>query len=213
MKLQKLFFSFGMIGVFSFVLEDFLGTALWRGYNPITSYVSQLTADGAPNVSLTRTLFFIYEICLAIFITSLLVKSFRSYGLCLRVGYAGLLLLSSISILGYGLFPMTMDFIINLKNYMHIAVTIIILAGTILTLFLLALGYLKQEHKRKIGRITFAAATLFLLFNLLHLYAIFHGLNVLGLLQRLSLYTFQIYIFVLSWNYAGRTSGRTYRNR
>ena len=60
-------FSFGMIGTLSFLLEDFLGTVLWKGYNPATSYVSQLIADGAPNVSLTRTLFYFYEICLIIF--------------------------------------------------------------------------------------------------------------------------------------------------
>jgi hypothetical protein len=201
MRLQKLFFSFGMIGSLSFVFEDFLGSIFWRRYNPITSYISQLTADGAPNIPLTRTLFYIYEICLIIFIISMLVKSFRSYGICLRAGYAGLLILLSISILGYGLFPMTMDFIISFKNYLHLVITIIIVAGTIFILFLLALGYIKQEHERKIGRITFVAAILFLLFNLLHLYAIFRGLNILGLIQRLSLYTFQIYIFVLSWNY------------
>lgn len=199
-----------MIGTLSFLLEDFLGTVLWKGYNPITSYVSQLMADGSPTVPLTRTLFTIYEICLAIFFISLLVKSFKSYEICLRIGFAGLLLITAISILGYGLFPMTMDFIINLKNYIHIAVTIIILAGTICLLFLLALGYLKQEHERKIGRITLAAAVLFLLFNLLHLYAIFHGSHALGLIQRLSLYTFQIYIFVLSWIYV---MGRLYNHR
>lgn len=201
MRPQKLFFSFGMIGTLSFLLEDFLGSILWKGYNPITSYVSQLTADGAPNVSTTRTLFYIYEICLVIFIISLLVKSFQTYGMCLRIGYVGLLLISSVSILGYGLFPMTMDLILNLKNYVHVAITIIILVGTICILFLLAFGYLKQEHERKIGYITLSLASLFLIFNVLHILVIFSGLNVLGLIQRLGLYTFQIYIFTLSWIY------------
>jgi hypothetical protein len=201
MKLQKLFFSFGMIGALSFLLEDFLGTLLWKGYNPITSYVSLLTADGAPNLPLTRTLFYMCQISLAIFVLSLLMKSLQLNGNVLKIGYFSLLVIFSISILGYGLFPMTMDFIVNIKNYYHFIVTIIILTGTIFILFLLAFGYFKQEHERKIGSITFIAAILFLLFNLLHFYAILNGLNILGLAERLILYTFQIYVFALSWNY------------
>lgn len=79
-----------MIGTLSFLFEDVLGTVLWEGYNPITSYVSQLTANGATNVPLTRTLFYIYEICLIIFLISLLIKSFQYYGICLKTGYTGL---------------------------------------------------------------------------------------------------------------------------
>lgn len=201
MKLEKLFFSFGMIGALAFLLEDFLGTVLWKGYNPIASYNSQLTADGAPNIPLTRTLFFACQISLAIFVFSLLIKSFRIYGNALKIGYFSLLLIFLISIIGYGLFPMTMDFIFSLKNYFHLLITIIIFTGTIFILFLLAFGYFKQDHERKIGRITLVAAILFLLFNLLHLYAILNGLNILGLAERLILYTFQIYVFILSWYY------------
>lgn len=201
MKLKKMFYSFGMIGTLFFLLEDLLGTALWKGYNPVTSYVSQLTADGAPNVLLTRTLFYIYGICLTVFVISLLLKSFQSYGLCLRACYSGLLLISAIALLGYEFFPMTMDFVINPKNYIHAVVTILILAGTICILFLLAFGYLKQEHEKKVGSITFVAAIFFLFFNLLHLYAIVHGWQALGLIERATLYTFHIYFFILSWIY------------
>jgi hypothetical protein len=201
MRFKKLFFSFGMIGAVAFLLEDFLGISLWKGYNPVTSYVSELFADGAPHIPLTRTLLYINEICLVIFILALLVQSFQHYRICLRIGYICLLVVSSISIVGYGLFPMTLDFIFNPKNYIHLALTILILAATIFLLFLLAFGYLKQEHESKIGRITLTAATLFLIFNLLHLFSILGGLNILGLMERLTLYTFQTYIFVLSWNY------------
>lgn len=203
MRMQKLFFSFGMVGTLSFLLTDFLGTVLWKGYNPATSYVSQLIADGAPNVGLTRTLFYLCEICLVIFFASLLIHSFRFDRILIRLGYAGLLLLCGLSLFGYGLFPMTMDFILNLKNYVHIAITIIILAGTICMLFLLAIGYAKQQERR-VGLITLIAAVLFLFSNLVHLYAIFSGQHNLGLIQRLSLYTFQTYIFVLSWIYVNR---------
>lgn len=147
MKIQKLFFPFGMIAAISFLLDDILGTVLWKGYNPVTSYFSQLIADGAPNLFVTRTLFYFCEICLVIFLASLLIQSFLSDGIVLRLGFAGLLLVSAISLFGYGLFPMTMDFIVNPKNYVHIVLTVIILAGMISLLFPLALGYWKQKRK------------------------------------------------------------------
>ena len=164
MGIKKRLFSFGMIGTLSFLLEDLLGSVLWKGYNPVTSYFSQLMADGAPNASLTRTLFYLYEICLIIFFASLLIHSFRSDRILIRLGYAGLLFLCGLSLFGYGLFPMTMDFIVNPKNYIHIAVTIILLTETICMLFLLALGHAKQQE-RELGRITLIAAVLFLLFT------------------------------------------------
>ena len=202
MKLQKTLSAFGMIGALSFFLEDILGTVLWRGYNPITSYMSELTADGALNVLLTRVLFYIYEICLMIFFAAMCVKAFKIHGVCLKIGYGGLFIIAAISFLGFGLFPMTMNFIKTPKDLIHLIITIFIIAGTILSLFLLAFGYRKQGHGRKIGRITMLFAVLFLLFNLMHLYAIFNDSNILGLLQRLGFYTFQIYIFRLSWYYA-----------
>lgn len=204
MRLQKLLFPFGMISALFFFLFDFLGTVLWKGYNPIVSPVSQLIADGAPNVLLTRTLFYSFEVSLVVFFLGLLIQSFQSHGACLRTGYSVLFLLSVVSLFGYKLFPMTMDFIINVKNYLHAVVTIVIFVGTMGVLFLLALGYRKQEKNRRLGRITFTAAVLFLLFNLLQYYVMIRGLPVGGLVERLTLYTFQIYIFVLSWFYVKR---------
>lgn len=82
-----------MISSLSFLFEDVFRTVLWKGYNPIRSYVSQLTANGAPNIPLTRTLFYIDQISLIIFLISLLVKSFQNYGICLKTGYTGLTLI------------------------------------------------------------------------------------------------------------------------
>jgi hypothetical protein len=74
MKLQKALLAFGMIGSLALILEDLLGTILWRGYNPITSYMSELFANGAPHVLLTRMLLYISEICFIVFLITVCVK-------------------------------------------------------------------------------------------------------------------------------------------
>ena len=143
----------------------------------------------------------------------MLIEAICYYGMILRIGYSGLLLTALISAFGYGSFPMTMDFIINYKNYVHLAITILILAGTVSMLFLLAIGYLRRKNYKNIGYISLAAAFLFLLLNLLHLYLILNGSNILGLMQRLTFYTFQIYILILSWFYMIKSHQKTVENK
>ena len=41
-----------VIGVVEYMVHTILGNILWLEYNPITMYISLLTADGAPNSSL-----------------------------------------------------------------------------------------------------------------------------------------------------------------
>jgi hypothetical protein len=206
MRLQKWSLSLGMIGVISFFIHSILGIILIKGYNPITDYISVLTADGVPNVQLMRLFVNIYRICFLIFIVSLCIKSFQAYQVCTRLGYILLLIMASLSIIGFGLFPMTIDYIISLKNVIHLMITVMIFIATIISIFLLAGGYLKQENEIIIGRLSLITAILLFIFSLMHLFAIINGIAILGLMQRLNVYTFHIYTFILSWIYVFRKS-------
>jgi hypothetical protein len=75
---------------------------------------------------------------------------------------------------------------------------------TALMLYLLAIGYLKQEGLVKIGYLSLTAAILFTVCNLLHLLVILAGLDITGLIQRFSFYTFFIYLFLLSFFFVRR---------
>lgn len=209
MKLQKAFLASGMISSITLISEDLLGIVLWRGYNPIKSYMSELFADGAPPALLTRTLLYISQFCLVIFLITVCVKIIKFYGMSIKIGYIGLLFTASSSILGYGLFPMTLNNIISIKNLIHFIITVSIVIATMILFFFLAFGY-KRENRG----FSIVFAVLFLFFNLLHLYAILKGINILGLLERASFYTFEIYIFVISFFYVFKTDrGNTEQNQ
>lgn len=201
MKLQNKFIFLGMLGVLFFVLHDFLGCILIKGYNPITSYISVLTADGTPHSGFLRTLIQLYQFCFLVFSATLCYKAFKEYSLYTKIGFVLLFLVACVSIFTFGVFPMTMESSINPQNILHLLLILSIIILTNLSLFLLAIGYWKKERILSLGKMTFTVAIIFLLSNLFHLTAIALHWNVLGLIQRVSAYSFLTFTFLLSYFY------------
>lgn len=201
MKLQKGFIFLGMLGVVSFLLHDILGWILIEGYNPITSYISVLTADGTPYSPFLRTLIQLYQLCFLVFSATLSYKAFKKYSTYTKIGFVLLFIVAAISIFTFGVFPMTMESSTNAQNIFHLLLILLIIILTNLSLFLLAFGYWKKEKILLIGKITLTFAVVFLLSNLLHLVAIAMHWNVLGLIQRVSAYSFLTFTFLLSYFY------------
>lgn len=209
MKLQKYLIFLGMLGVLFFVLHDFLGCILIKGYNPITSYISVLTADGTPFSAFLHILLQLYQLCFLVFSATLCYKAFKEYSAYTKSGFVLLFIIACISIFTFGVFPMTMESSINPQNILHLLLILSIIILTNLSLFLLAFGYWKKEQILLLGRITLTVAIIFLLSNLLHLAAIALHWNLLGLIQRISAYSFLTFTFLLSYFYVRKRNRYT----
>lgn len=203
MKLQRWLISLGMIGVISFLIHAILGRVLWPGYNPVTQYVSELTADNSPSAPISRVFVIIYEICFLAFSLGMVITAFRKHNLRLKIGYTSIFVIAIFSILGYGVFPMTVGFLFSLKNIMHLIITTAMFCSTILAVYLLSWGYFKQKLK-KLGQITLIAALLCTTFNLWLLYVLLNGQNIQGLIERLAIYTFHAFTFIVSLFYTSK---------
>jgi hypothetical protein len=200
MKVEKYLMPFGMIGAVVYFLHTTLGRILWKEYNPITTDISSLTADGAPNAELLRVFTFIYGICSLLFVLGMVIKAFRRYNGLLKLGFIIMFIMQFTSVIGYSSFPLTGDKnVMNVQNRMHIIITVIVVFTTIASTFLLALGYRKEEGMNKLGNITLIAAILITIFGSLNPITMSMKLNVLGLTERLVIYTLQIFIFILSY--------------
>ena len=201
-KLEEFFMPLGMIGVVAYMIHIILGNILWHEYNPITTDISSLTADGAPNSSLLRIFTTIYGICMILFTLGMIVKSLRKYHLAMRVGYTILLGMEVISLFGYSAFPLVGDkTVMNLKNIMHIAVTVAVVITTISSAFTLAYGYLSQEKIKNLGKFILIMAIIITLCGMMNPISMSMKLNIMGLTERLVIYSLQILIFVLSFYY------------
>ena len=82
-----------MVGVLFYFAHTILGNILWKEYNPITTDISSLTADGAPNAQMLKILSFIYGICMVLMVIALIIKSFRQYHFMLKIGYIILIIM------------------------------------------------------------------------------------------------------------------------
>ena len=200
MRLLSWLFPLGMIAVLSFLALDIIGSLLWVGYNPIHSYVSELLVIENPHVHLMRTFMNIYTVCFCLFIFAILIHAYRSYHLCAKIGYTVLFVVALMSVFGYGV-PISMAFIFIANNIFHLLLTISILCATILAMILIAVGYFRQEHFIIMGKISRIATILFILFNAWHIVAILTGQNILGLVERLTFYSFHAFTLLMSWIY------------
>lgn len=212
MKIQRWLLSLGMIAAIAFFLHDLVGIALTPNYNPTTSYISELSADGTLFSGVTRAFIILYQVCFFVFVLTLCIKSFQEYRVSIRIGYSFLFLTVGLSVFTFGVFPMTIESAINAQNILHLVLAISIISLTNIALFILSFGYLKQEQKL-VGRLSLLAAVLILVFSLTHVYGIFSGWTILGLLQRLTVYTFQIFTFLLSCIYTFRKESKRRKSR
>ena len=201
-KLEEFFMPLGMIGVVAYMIHIILGNILWPEYNPITTDISSLTADGAPNSSLLRIFTTIYGICMILFTLGMIVKSLKKYHLATRVGYTILLGMEVISLFGYSALPLVGDkTVMNFQNMMHIAVTVAVVITTISSAFTLAYGYLSQEKMKNLGKFILIMAIIITLCGMMNPISMSMKLNIMGLTERLVIYSLQILIFVLSFYY------------
>lgn len=201
-KLERFLMPLGMVGVIFYLVHTILGNILWSEYNPITMDISSLTADGAPNQGILRIFTMIYGICMVLFILGMIIKSDRKYHLGICTGYVVLLGMEVISLFGYTSFPLVGDkTVMNFQNMMHIAVTVAVVATTIASAFTLAYGYLVQEKIKNLGKFILIMAIIITLCGMMNPISMVMGLNILGLTERLVIYSLHILMFVLSFYY------------
>ena len=137
-----------------------------------------------------------------LFTLGMIVKSLRKYHLATRVGYTILLGMEVISLFGYSAFHLVGDkTIMNFQNMMHIAVTVAVVITTISSAFTLAYGYLSQEKMKNLGKFILIMAIIITLCGMMNPISMSMKLNIMGLTERLVIYSLQILIFVLSFYY------------
>jgi len=199
-KFEKYTMPLGIVSCVAYLLHTIIGNFLWTDYNPIKDDISSLTATNAPNAGLLRVFTAIYGICAILFVAGLIIKSFREYSKTTRMGYIIMMLMQLVSMFGYSLFPLSGDkSVMNFQNTMHIIVTVIVVFTTISSGFILAIGYLRKEKMIKLGRFILIMSIIITITGATNPIGIGMGLDILGLTERLVIYSLQFLIFTLSF--------------
>lgn len=186
---------FGMFSVVLYFIHVFLGQALYTNYNWVTMDISSLTASGAPNAALLSIFSGLAGLCAMVFFTGMVLKT----GSRVRTAYILLLVMMTLSTVGYALFPLEGDkTVMTFSNLMHIMVTAGVVVLVIAGLFILASGYRKENTTQRLGNVVLVTAIFITLTGALNPIGMGSGWNILGITERLNIFTLEIFIFMLS---------------
>lgn len=203
-----------MISAVVYFFHVFLGQLLWKEYNPLTMDISSLTAVGAPDADLLRIFTMIYGICFLLFAAGMMIKAFREYHWLTKIGYIIFFIMATASVVGYSLFPLSGDkTVMSFQNMMHIVVTVIVVFTTIFSFFFIAFGYLRKENLKTLGVICLISAVLITVFGVFNPIGMALQLNILGLTERLVIFTLQIFVFFLSFIYTSNNKLLTAKDK
>lgn len=201
-KVIKWLLPLGMFSSAIYIFHVLLGQALWPEYNPITTDISSLTADNAPNATLLRIIGSFYSVSFLVFTLVMVYFAFKNYSRLTRVGFILFAVMAITVVIGYGLFPLDGNkTVMSFQNTMHIVVTVLVVFSSIASMFCLAFGYLKRERLKLLGRITLATAIIFTVFGIMNPISMGAKLDILGLTERLVIFTLMAFTFFISLIY------------
>jgi hypothetical protein len=194
---EVLMFS-GIFAVIFYVMHVVIGGIKWKGYSHLQQPISDLTATGAPNRNLMLTLATIYGLLALFFAMSFTLLKSGEHSSLVFWGGVSFIILHLISVL-YPLFPQDMPGVkTTLKGRMHILITALIVPFTILTPFLVGIGFISEPHWHAFGLYSIITGILILIFGGTTAFFYAKRLPYFGLVERLNIGTLQIWTFVFS---------------
>jgi len=197
--MKKIYPIFGFLGPVIYILALIIGGALRSDYSQLYNTVSELSVINAPNLVLMDFMFGIYNISLIIFAVGAFLdnkvdtsKKYKVAMLMLVVtGLSGIvLLLFSQDIRGS---PATQEGII------HIAVAGISSLLTILAIFLSGFNFRKKEGMKNFGTYSLISGIIVVISGGLAAYSVGNNLFFGGLLEKITILTFILWIMVFSY--------------
>lgn len=186
----------GMLAVLFYLLHTFLGNLWWSAYSPLSTDISSLTATGAPNAHVLRFFTTGYHACLVVFLAAMLGLSGAAHTRQAQAGYLLWLLMALISWFGYWFFPL--ESAPGSSNAMHLAVTGVVVVLSLTGGFLIGLGYRRRAETGRMSLVVLFLTALMLAGGLLMALSRALGWNILGLCERLVIYSLLGQFFLLS---------------
>lgn len=190
----------GALGAFIYMAHVIMGGILWDGYSHVRQTISELTGNGAPDAEMLRIFTAAYGILAVIFSAAvyMLFRKYKVEGIA-RFGAVLLLIMHIASLIGYSLFPLEQGGeVLTFGNFMHLAITAIVVIATVGALFAIGYGLWLTKNFRSIGLFTLVCAIMIVLAGVATPIVLNNELPFAGLVERVTIFTLQLWVFVLS---------------
>ncbi|MBT2571239.1 DUF998 domain-containing protein [Planococcus sp. ISL-110] len=190
----------GVVSALIYILHVATGGILWDGYSHVRQTISELTGNGAPNAGMLRIFTLLYGIFGVIFaaVVYVLFRKHKTHKVA-QWGAMLLFLMHAVSLIGFSLFPLEQGGeVLTFGNFMHLGITAIVVVATIGALFAIGYGLWLTKNFRSIGMFTLVCAIVIVLAGVAVPIVLSGGLPYAGLVERILIYTLQLWTIVLS---------------
>jgi hypothetical protein len=203
--MKKLLMLCGVAAAIIYVGTVFLGGWLRPGYSHISMAISELVADGAPNRALLSSSFLVYNALLSIFGLGLFLKAnSHSRGrISGMIGSLTLLLVGLAGILMELAFPQEPGgTATTFTGIMHFVMAGVAALGTMVAILMLAFWFKNiPALKGYVGYSLISVAVIFISGGL-GAAAMANHSPLFGLIERITIFTFTLWISVVGWKMA-----------
>ena len=210
--MKKLLMLCGTGAAVIYIGTVILGGLLRPGYSHISMAISELVADGAPNRTLLSSLFLLYNALLSVFGISLFIKV-KSQPRGQVLGIVGSLALVLVGIAG-----ILMELVFaqepggtatTFTGTMHFIMAGIASLGTMVALLVLGLWFRNFPGLK--GYVTYSMISVAVIFvsGGSSAAAMANHSPLFGLLERITIFTFTLWMFVIGWKMA-QMEGETF---
>lgn len=189
----------GIFGPIVFLINDILGSIITPGYSQIVNAVSELTQRGAEHSFLLSSLFLIAALGLVLFAIGLIIN--YSFGKSKLLFFGGIFigLLGIFSAITGTIFPMDpFGEAATFAGDMHKNLTYVNIVLVVLGILMIGIGLNKQKKWKSFLIYSIAVVLIMGIFGALTSVLIMNSIELLGLFERITIYGYQSWIFILS---------------
>lgn len=197
---KKLLFYGGIFGPLVFLLVDIIGGIITPDYNYIINAISELTQAGSENTYLLSPLFLISAIMTVAFGIGILLNYKDRRSKLLFTASILIIITGTFSGLTGTIFPMDpFNSEMTFPGKMHIILTGISAVMVMLLILMIGIGFHREKQWKSFRLYSITTVIIMVIFGGLTPALIMNSIPLLGLFERIVIYTYLQWFFVLAF--------------
>jgi uncharacterized protein DUF998 len=197
---KKLLYYAGMGSVIAYLLADIIGGIITPNYSYIVNAISELSQSGAENRMLISSLFFLSAIMGILFTIGIISKHPHKQSKLIFIGGILLIVMEIFSALTGTIFPMDpIGVETTFAGTMHLVLVGIDAVLIFPALLMIGTGFYREKNWKSFRSYTFTSLLIIFIFGVLSAVVIVNGIELMGLVARVTIYTYLLWIFVLAY--------------
>ena len=198
---KKLLFYGGIFGPIAFLLNDIIGGFVTPNYSYIENTISDLTTSGTQDTYILGSiLLFICALMGIIFGIGIISHYKFRYSKLLFLGGLLLIIMGIFTSLTGTIFPQDpMGGESTFPGTMHLILVGIDAILIFPTLLMIGIGLYREKQWKSFRLYTFISVLIMFIFGGLSAFVIMNGIELMGLVERITIYAFQIWSVVLAY--------------